>query len=260
MPEDQKTALPGAEDGSAEKATATPAEGTSDADRREAEIAQLRKERDDAVEKARREAELRMSHQSTVEEAKRIMASGRNATDDPLDAEIAELEAAQRAFAANNTNDPATNSALARARREREQRESQKQLAERVQQAQQDMGSVPEQYKERTWALWSTGRYWTVSDAMQAAKGEEADELRKKLEERDTKEKQREAEILARQEKAPGSPRGSGGGGGATGTNKMPLSDYISKVNALRAAKDFAGAAKLTAEKDAGKIQIDYSA
>jgi hypothetical protein len=84
-------------------------------------------------------------------------------------------------------------------------------------------------------------------------KGEGADALKKKLEEQESEAKKREAEIVKAQNRAPGSPRGSGST--ASSANRIKTSEYIRKVNALRES-DPAAARQLLKDKDDGKIVV----
>jgi hypothetical protein len=261
MPDDPKAGNVG-EDTSAAPAGAsgndTPSGGqqtTAEQDR----IAQIERERDELRQKYEDEHRLRMAHEQKVREVNAQEREGRQrATDaDPLDAEIAALEQTVSALAANNQRDIVTERELRRAREEREALDARRELEARVAQARRDLEGVPEPYRRRTWELWQTQQFWTVGAAYQAAKGEESDVLRKKLEQRETDEKKREAEVIARQNAAPGSPR-AGGGGASSGSKPMPLSEYVNRLNDLQRT-DPAAAAQLVSDKDSGKIVLDRS-
>lgn len=261
MPDDPK-AVPAGTDPTA---TAPAASGTDPGSNSEQETAEqkLKRENEELRKKYDDEHRLRLSHEQSVREANAARRDeGRtNATDtDPLDAEIAALESVNASLrAAGQPEDPATSSALRRVRAEKDERDRSQQVNARMAQARIDLQSIPAEHQQRAWSLWQSGRFWTVQDAYQAAKGEEADKLREQLANRETDFKKREAEILAAQASAPGSPRAGGGGGSGGGKPTKKLSDYQREVEAKRAAGDHKGAAQLVRDKDAGVFQLDYS-
>lgn len=263
MPDDQKA---GTGEGDP-TATATAASGTTSVSSGQQETAEqvaerLKQENAELAKKLEDEHRLRLSHEQKVREANEFRRDEgrRAATDaDPLDAEIADLEKAKATFDSQNAVDPATNSALRRAYAERDQRDRDAVAQRRIAQAKDEMSSVPEQYRDRTWQLFMSGRYYDVQSALQGAKGEETDKLREQLARRDADEKKREAEVLAAQASAPGSPRGGGSGGGGSSKKTMPLSQYVNQVQALQNT-DPAAARKLTRDKDEGRIELDYTA
>lgn len=259
MPDDPKAGTGGGESGAAAASDPSTASG-GEQETAEQKAARLEVEKAELAKKYEDEHRLRLSHEEKVREANAMRRDDgrRDATDaDPLVAEIAELQRAQAAFAAANHSDPATNSALRRAQAELEQRERTQATNERLAQARADIQSVPQELQARTWQLWQSGEYWTIAAAAKAADGENASKLREQLGARESDLKKREAEILARQAAAPGSPR-AGGGGGGSGKPKMTLSEYVDKVNTLQQT-DPAAARKLVREKDEGVFELDRS-
>lgn len=200
------------------------------------------------------EHRLRLSHLERVEQANQIIRQGPTPpTPDPLDQRIADLQEAQNAFAAQGRRDPATEFALEMAFQQKQERDRNRLWGEAMSRAQAEIAQHPAEYRERAMALFQTGRFASGADAVAAAKGEDVDRLRQELDTRNKTIKDREADLLRRQESAPGSPRGAGATG--TSANRMKVSDYARRLDEL-SQSDPAAARQLIRDKESGKINV----
>lgn len=200
------------------------------------------------------EHRLRLTHQTKVEAANQVLArTAQPPTTDPLEQEIADHERARAELAGQKLSDPVLESNLRRLYAERDQRRNNAMAQSRIEAAKAELPSIPEAEQEGTWNLFMTGRFWTVADAYDAFKGKERDKLRQQLAAQEAETKKREAEVIKAQERAPGSPRGSGHS--STSANRLKTSDYIRKLDQLRES-DPAAAKQLVKDKDSGKLVV----
>jgi hypothetical protein len=255
MADDPKAGTASGESGAA-AASANPPGAVSETDEtRKARIAELEAQLDETRKRYENEHNLRLSHQEKVEQANQVIRQGGlPPTPSPLDQEIADLEAVKAEYAAKNISDPATNRALRTALQERDDLARNQRWQIASEQARADIGgaSVSDEAKGHAWRLFQTGQYLTGAAALAAAKGGEADALREELEKTKKDLKTREADVLARQALAPGSPRGAGGG--PSGTQRVKVSDYAAKLASLR--DDPEAANQYVRDKDAGKFVV----
>jgi hypothetical protein len=218
------------------------------ADAAEAKASEAQKKYED-------EHQLRLSHLSKVEEANQIIRQGGTPpTTDPLEAEIADLEAQRAQVLGTGQRDPLLDSVLRDRYAKRDERKKQEQWQTATARAAEVIRSAPAKYQKRAWDLWNTGLYFTGEAALMAAKGESVDELEKTLADRTKQSEEREKELIARQNNAPGSPRGAGASSGSS--NRMKVSDYTRKLDGLQKAGDVAGAKQLVRDAETGKLEV----
>lgn len=205
---DPQAALDPQEDGSATAPATPPA--TSESETQEQKIARLEREKQEAIDRAERERQLRLSHQSKVEEANQILEESRRsapppATADPLDQRVALLQEQVRLVQARGQIDPAAEEALDNALAKQRARDMQRMHEANIRRWEAEFAAMkanPETapFADRAKALFQQGGYATTAIALNHARAEAAPDLRKQLEAAQKRAEEAERDLKARGE------------------------------------------------------------